>query len=128
MRGPCRTPPRSGRSRPAPTAGRPAPPPLAPALCPRRAAADHLPAAYVCVASCFRVSDVHQLLPALLSPLLIWLLFAFQVFTGPDVAAPPEVLYTLLIGGPMSVTALSVWEIRRLRGRHGITLRTAPGR
>ncbi|MFJ6718591.1 hypothetical protein [Streptomyces sp. NPDC091259] len=84
--------------------------------------------AYVCVASCFRASDVHQLLPALLSPLLVWSIFAFQVFTGPDVAAPPEVLYTFLLGGPLSVTALSVWEVRRLRSRHGITLRTALGR
>ncbi|MFJ3877794.1 hypothetical protein ACIPW5_10085 [Streptomyces sp. NPDC090077] len=85
-------------------------------------------AAYVCVASCFRASDVHQLLPALLSPLLVWSLFAFQVFNGPDVAAPPEVLYAFLLGGPLSVTALSVWEVRRLRSRHGITLRGALGR
>ncbi|MFF5703759.1 hypothetical protein ACFY7H_14805 [Streptomyces sp. NPDC012794] len=84
--------------------------------------------AYVCVTTCFRASDVHQLLPALLSPLLVWSLFAFQVFNGPDVAAPPEVLYTFLLGGPLSVTALSVWEVRRLRGRYGITLRRALGR
>ncbi|MFF3013662.1 hypothetical protein [Streptomyces sp. NPDC057939] len=85
-------------------------------------------AAYVCVSTCFRASSVHQLLPALLSPLLVWALFAFQLFTGPDVAAPPEVLYTFLLGGPLTVTALSVWEVRRLRARHGITLRTALGR
>ncbi|MEU9719735.1 hypothetical protein [Streptomyces sp. NPDC047976] len=85
-------------------------------------------AAYVCVASCFRASDVHQLLPALLSPLLVWSLFAFQLFNGPDVAAPPEVLYTFLLGGPLSVTALSVWEVWRLRRRYGITLRGALGR
>ncbi|MDK9500270.1 hypothetical protein QEZ40_005900 [Streptomyces katrae] len=85
-------------------------------------------AAYVCVASCFRASDVHQLLPALLSPLLVWSLFAFQLFNGPDVAAPPEVLYTFLLGGPLSVTALSAWEVWRLRRRHGITLRGALGR
>ncbi|MFK0257987.1 hypothetical protein [Streptomyces sp. NPDC090445] len=84
--------------------------------------------AYICVATCFRASDVHQLLPALLSPLLVWSLFAFQVFNGPDVAAPPEVLYTFLLGGPLSVTALSVWEVRRLRSRYGITLRGALGR
>ncbi|WP_405982680.1 hypothetical protein [Streptomyces sp. NBC_00158] len=85
-------------------------------------------AAYICVASCFRASDVHQLLPALLSPLLVWSLFAFQLFNGPDVAAPPEVLYTFLLGGPLSVTALSVWEVWRLRSRYGITLRGALGR
>ncbi|MFJ3835436.1 hypothetical protein [Streptomyces sp. NPDC090054] len=84
--------------------------------------------AYVCVSTCFRASSVHQLLPAMLSPLLVWALFAFQLFTGPDVAAPPEVLYTFLLGGPLTVTALSVWEVRRLRSRHGITLRTALGR
>lgn len=85
-------------------------------------------AAYVCVASCFRASDVHQLLPALLPPLLVWSLFAFQLFNGPDVAAPPEVLYTFLLGGPLSVTALSAWEVWRLRSRYGITLRGALGR
>ncbi|MET9604883.1 hypothetical protein ABZZ17_07410 [Streptomyces sp. NPDC006512] len=87
-----------------------------------------LVAAYVCVTTCFRASSVHPLLPALLSPLLVWSLFAFQLFSGPDIAAPPEVLYAFLLGGPLSVTALSVWEVRRLRTLHGITLRTAMGR
>ncbi|MBO8187224.1 hypothetical protein [Streptomyces spirodelae] len=85
-------------------------------------------AAYVCVNSCFRAAEVHELLPALLSPLLVWSLFVFQLIDGPDVAAPPEVLYTFLLGGPLTVTALSVWEVRRLRSRYGITLRTALGR
>ncbi|WP_327250499.1 hypothetical protein [Streptomyces sp. NBC_01244] len=85
-------------------------------------------AAYACVFTCLRASDVHQLLPALLSPLLVWSLFAFQLFSGPDVAAPAEVLYTFMLGGPLSVTALSVWEVRRLRSHHGITLRGALGR
>ncbi|KIF06383.1 hypothetical protein PL81_07820 [Streptomyces sp. RSD-27] len=78
--------------------------------------------------SCFRTGDVHELLPALLSPLLVWSLFGFQLFDGPDVAAPPEVLYTFMLGGPLSVTALSLWEIRRLRTRYGITLRSLLGR
>ncbi|MFF4645965.1 hypothetical protein [Streptomyces sp. NPDC001389] len=84
--------------------------------------------AYTCVFSCFRTADVHQLLPALLSPLLVWSLFTFQLINGPDVAAPPEVLYTFMLGGPLSVTGLSFWEVRRLRTHHGITLRTALGR
>ncbi|MFH8784881.1 hypothetical protein [Streptomyces roseoverticillatus] len=84
-------------------------------------------ATYLCVFTCFMARDVHQLLPALISPLLVWSLFAFQMFNGPDVAAPPEVLYTFMLGGPLSVTALSVWEVRRLRIRHGITLRAALG-
>ncbi len=78
--------------------------------------------------SCFRLGDVHELLPPWISPLLIWSLFALGLFDGPDVAAPPVVLYTFLLGGPVSVTALSVWEVRRLRARHGVTLRRALGR
>ena len=78
--------------------------------------------------SCFRLADVHELLPALISPLLVWSLFALGLFDAPDVAAPPVVLWTFLLGGPLSVTALSVWEVRRLRGRYGITLRAALGR
>ncbi|MEW2371288.1 hypothetical protein AB0940_18275 [Streptomyces sp. NPDC006656] len=77
---------------------------------------------------CFRMGDVHELLPALLSPLLVWSLFGFQLFDGPDVAAPPLVLYTFMLGGPLSVTALSLWEIRRLRTRHGLTLGSLFGR
>ncbi|MCX4546253.1 hypothetical protein [Streptomyces sp. NBC_01565] len=78
--------------------------------------------------SCFRTGDVHELLPALLSPLLVWSLFGFQLFDGPDVAAPPEVLYTFMLGGPLSVSALSLWEIRRLRTRYGVTLGSLLGR
>ncbi|MEV1067349.1 hypothetical protein [Streptomyces sp. NPDC050263] len=77
---------------------------------------------------CFRVGDVHELLPALISPFLVWSLFVLSLFDGPDVAAPPLVLYSFLLGGPLSVTALSVWEIRRLNGRYGVTLRSALGR
>ncbi|MFF1560872.1 hypothetical protein [Streptomyces sp. NPDC058279] len=77
---------------------------------------------------CFRTGDVHQLLPALLSPLLVWSLFGFQLFDGPDVAAPPEVVYAFMLGGPLSVTALSLWEIRRLRARYGVTLGSLLGR
>ncbi|MDT9692232.1 hypothetical protein Q5762_28670 [Streptomyces sp. P9(2023)] len=78
--------------------------------------------------SCFRTGDVHELLPPLLSPLLVWALFVLQLFDDADVAAPPFVLYVFSIGGPLSVTLLSVWEVRRLRVRYGVTLRTALGR
>ncbi|MGW2492506.1 hypothetical protein ACWCV9_35595 [Streptomyces sp. NPDC001606] len=80
------------------------------------------------VNSCFALGEVHEILPALVSPLLVWTLLAINLFEGPDVAAPPSVLYTFLLGGPVSVTLLSVWEIRRLRTRHGVTLRVALGR
>ncbi|MFJ3584212.1 hypothetical protein ACIPPS_18485 [Streptomyces sp. NPDC090127] len=78
--------------------------------------------------SCFRAGDVHELLPALVSPLLVWSLFALQLFDDADVAAPPVVIYAFSFGGPLSVTLLSVWEVRRLRVRYGVTLRSALGR
>ncbi|GAA3259531.1 hypothetical protein GCM10010493_37330 [Streptomyces lavendulae subsp. grasserius] len=53
-------------------------------------------------------------MPALLSPLLVRSLFGFQLFDGPNVSAPPEVL--------------SLWEVRRLRSRYGITLGSLLGR
>ncbi|MFE7655388.1 hypothetical protein ACFU6M_21235 [Streptomyces bottropensis] len=78
--------------------------------------------------SCCRVGDVHELLPGLLSPLLVWSLFFLSLADGPDVAAPPAVLYAFMLGGPLSVTVLSVWEVRRLRTKYGVNLRTALAR
>lgn len=75
-----------------------------------------------------RVGDVHELLPPLLCPLLVRSLFGLAMLDDPEVAAPPLVLHTFLLGGPLSVTALSVWEIRRLRRLYGVTLRSASGR
>ncbi|MFI5965341.1 hypothetical protein ACIA8J_24640 [Streptomyces asoensis] len=78
--------------------------------------------------SCFRLGDVHELLPALVSPVLVWALFVLSCLDGPDVAAPALVLYPFLLGGPLSVTALSAWEIRRLNRRYGMTFTSALGR
>ncbi|MET9323600.1 hypothetical protein ABZX75_25940 [Streptomyces sp. NPDC003038] len=87
-----------------------------------------LAAAVTGLNSCFRTGEVHELLPALLSPLLVWSLYGFQLWDGPAVAAPPVVLYVFSLGGPLSVSALSLWEIRRLRARYGVTLGSLLGR
>ncbi|TVL94246.1 hypothetical protein [Streptomyces sp. SAJ15] len=73
----------------------------------------------------FRAADVHEILPPLLAPVLVWTMFGFQLFDDAPVAAPPAVQLLFLIAPPVSVTALSVWEVRRLRTHHGITLRRA---
>ncbi|MFV0132000.1 hypothetical protein ACLGIH_01795 [Streptomyces sp. HMX87] len=87
-----------------------------------------LAAAVTGLNSCFRTGEVHELLPALLSPLLFWSLCAVQLFDGPDVAAPPTVLHAFSLGGPLSVSALSLWEIRRLRTRYNVTFGSLLGR
>ncbi|MCX4584228.1 hypothetical protein [Streptomyces sp. NBC_01481] len=50
------------------------------------------------------------------------------LFDDADVAAPPVVIHAFSLGGPLSVSALSLWEVRRLRIRCGVTLRSALGR
>ncbi|MFD9570657.1 hypothetical protein ACFWBI_12485 [Streptomyces sp. NPDC059982] len=87
-----------------------------------------LASAVLCVHHSFRAADVHEVLPPLLAPVLVWAMCALQVFDGPPVAAPWSVRLLFLAGPPLSVTALSAWELRRLRVRYGITVRGALGR
>ncbi|MFJ3182556.1 hypothetical protein ACIPJN_29775 [Streptomyces sp. NPDC086796] len=84
-----------------------------------------LTAVVLCVHYVFRAADVHEVLPALLSPVLVWALFAFQLAGSSPVDAPATVRALFLFGPPVSVSALSLWELRRLRRRFGITVRTA---
>ncbi|MFE9533519.1 hypothetical protein [Streptomyces sp. NPDC006691] len=76
----------------------------------------------------FRVADVHEVLPPLLSPVLVWSMFVFQLFDSSPIAAPAWVRALFLIGAPLSVTTLSIWELRRLRMHFGVTLRGALNR
>lgn len=73
----------------------------------------------------FRVGDVSQVLPPLLSPVLVWSLFVLQAVDAPPVAAPPAVHVLFVVGPPVSVTLLSAWELQRLRTRYNLTLRQA---
>ncbi|WP_432156213.1 hypothetical protein [Streptomyces sp. bgisy153] len=84
-----------------------------------------LTAVVLCVHYVFRTADVHEILPALLSPVLVWALFAFQVADPSPVDAPAAVRALFLFGPPLSVTALSLWELRRLRRKFGLTVRSA---
>ncbi|UQX03365.1 hypothetical protein [Streptomyces sp. RerS4] len=87
-----------------------------------------LASAVLCVHHTFRAADVHEVLPPLISPVLVWSMCVVQLFDAPPVAAPAWVRLLFLAGPPLSVTALSAWELRRLRARYGITLRRALGR
>ncbi|MFD7029989.1 hypothetical protein ACFWAR_18300 [Streptomyces sp. NPDC059917] len=87
-----------------------------------------LASAALAVHHAFRTADVHEVLPPLISPVLVWGLAIVQVFEDGPVDAPVPVRILFLLGPPLSVTALSGWELRRLRVRYGITLRAALGR
>jgi hypothetical protein len=73
----------------------------------------------------FRTADIHEALPPLLAMVLVWELTVSDLFTGAYDAAPFGVRMALTFGAPLSITAVSLWELRRLRSRHGITVRQA---
>jgi hypothetical protein len=73
----------------------------------------------------FRTADVHETVPPLLATLLVWEVALFDVFRGAYDGAPFGVRLAFILGAPISVTAVAMWELRRLRTRHGITLRGA---
>lgn len=87
-----------------------------------------LASSVLCVHHSFRTADVHEVLPPLLSPVVVVAMSVLQAVDGPPVNAPQGVWLLFLAGAPLSVTALSVWELRRLRTRYGITVRGALGR
>ncbi|GHF70165.1 hypothetical protein GCM10010218_59380 [Streptomyces mashuensis] len=84
--------------------------------------------ALMCVHHTFRTADVHEVLPPLVSPVLVWTMTVFEVLDDAPVSAPLWIRLLFLAGPPLSVTALSYWELHRLRTRYGITLRGALGR
>lgn len=73
----------------------------------------------------FRTADLHETVPPLLATLLVWEVALFDVFRGAYDGVPFGVRVTFILGAPLTVTAMAMWELRRLRTRHGITLRAA---
>ncbi|GGL81399.1 hypothetical protein GCM10010129_26400 [Streptomyces fumigatiscleroticus] len=71
----------------------------------------------------FNTAAVHEALPALLTGVLVWEFAVISLVTGGPPPGPPLIQVLALLGGPASVTAVSWWEIHRLRTRHGVVLR-----
>ncbi|MFH9611499.1 hypothetical protein [Streptomyces sp. NPDC017448] len=84
--------------------------------------------AALAVTTAFRLADVHETLPPLVSPFPVWALLVIQLADPPMAAIPLPLRVLFLVGPPVSVTALSYAELRRLRLYHGITLRAALNR
>ncbi|MFC9127670.1 hypothetical protein ACFT4A_12555 [Streptomyces sp. NPDC057099] len=70
----------------------------------------------------FRTADIHQTMPPLLAMTLVWEMTLIDVFTGAYAGMPGPVRAVFLLGAPVSVTAVGLWELRRLRVRYGITV------
>ncbi|MDX3799499.1 hypothetical protein [Streptomyces sp. AK04-3B] len=73
----------------------------------------------------FRTADIHETVPPLLALVLVWEMAVIDVFTGAYEGVPGPVRILLLLGAPLSVTAVALWELRRLRVGYGLTLRAA---
>ncbi|GCD97954.1 hypothetical protein [Embleya hyalina] len=81
----------------------------------------------------FSAADGHPMLPALMA---MWLAWTFTLtdlliktdnplFAGSDIV-PDNIKLPVGVGGSLIITALSVWEIRRLGRWNGITWRSGP--
>ncbi|MFE2932846.1 hypothetical protein [Streptomyces sp. NPDC059278] len=76
----------------------------------------------------FRTADIHEVMPPVIAIVLVWELAVSDLFSHAYDGVPVLVRGAAVFGGPLSVTAVSLWELRRLRTRHGLTLRRALGR
>ncbi|MGW4385493.1 hypothetical protein [Streptomyces sp. NPDC004685] len=73
--------------------------------------------------SAFNSAQVHPMLPPVLTLTLVWVFAAFSVIGDGLPGGPPVVQFCSTLGGPLSVTAVSLWELRRMKTRFGVTLR-----
>ncbi|MFD3992911.1 hypothetical protein [Streptomyces sp. NPDC058583] len=73
----------------------------------------------------FRTADIHEVLPPILAGVLVWEMALLDVITGAYDQVPTGARVVFVLGAPITVTALSCWELYRLRRDHGLTLRTA---
>lgn len=73
----------------------------------------------------FRTADIHEVLPPILAGVLVWEMALLDVITGAYGEVPAGARAAFILGAPVTVTALSCWELYRLRRHHGLTLRSA---
>ncbi|MDX2388935.1 hypothetical protein NJL88_02295 [Streptomyces sp. DK15] len=73
----------------------------------------------------FRTADIHELVPPVLATLLVWEMAVLDLINGTYDQVPPVARLVFVLGAPVTVTALSVWEAYRLRRHHGLSLRRA---
>ncbi|MER6999441.1 hypothetical protein [Streptomyces sp. NPDC000410] len=73
----------------------------------------------------FRTADIHEMVPPILATFLVWEMAIIDVATGAYENVPPLARIAFMMGAPVTVTALSAWEVYRLRRHHGLRLRAA---
>ncbi|MET7359201.1 hypothetical protein ABZS76_12195 [Streptomyces sp. NPDC005562] len=72
----------------------------------------------------FNTSNVHAALPAALTVVLVWeLMLSSLALDGGLPHGPPAAQWCAVLGGPISVTAVALWELHRMRTRYGVRVR-----
>ncbi|WP_256959669.1 hypothetical protein [Streptomyces viridochromogenes] len=71
----------------------------------------------------FRTADIHETVPPLLIMALTWETALIDVFTGAHEGVPTVIRYVFILGAPLSVTAVGLWELHRLRVHYGLGMR-----
>lgn len=80
------------------------------------------------LAHVFRTADIHEVVPQILAGTLGWEMALLDLVTGAYPQVPAGARAVFILGAPITVTALSWWEMHRLRRHHGLTVRNALGR
>jgi hypothetical protein len=83
---------------------------------------------YLLVVGMFRLADGHPLLGPLTGTFIAWGVAVNTVLAGGKSDVPSNLAVVLLLGGPISVTAVSALEVARLRRRypHDFPFRRGP--
>lgn len=68
----------------------------------------------------FRTADIHETVPPLLIMALAWEMALIDMFTGAHEGVPTVIRYVFILGAPLSVTAVGLWELHRLRVHYGL--------
>lgn len=71
----------------------------------------------------FRTADIHETVPPLLIMALAWETALIDIFTGAHEGVPTVIRYVFILGAPLSVTAVGLWELHRLRVHYGLGIR-----
>ncbi|MCF2535413.1 hypothetical protein K6168_06965 [Streptomyces sp. FB2] len=71
----------------------------------------------------FRTADIHETVPPLLIMALAWEMALIDVFTGAHEGVPTLIRFVFILGSPLSITAVGLWELHRLRVHYGLGLR-----
>ncbi|MGW2226887.1 hypothetical protein [Streptomyces formicae] len=72
----------------------------------------------------FNTANVHAALPAALTVVLVWELTVCSIaLDGGLPHGPPAAQLCAVLGGPLSVTAVALWELHRMRTRYGVRVR-----